>query len=102
MTDLFSYPRAPGFKERSTSRDAARAVAGKAATIRADVLRCFRDVWPAGLTAEEVTDMLELDKDAVRPRCSELVAASQILATTVRRPGRSGVLARVWVARRPS
>jgi hypothetical protein len=108
MIDLFDwtpsprYPTAPGFKERTTSRDAARKAEASAPGLRGDVLRVLRDVWPAGLTPDEAAALLGKPALAVRPRFSELKATGQILATSIKRRNESGLLARVYVARRPT
>ena len=65
------YPSAPGFKERKgTSRDAARKIAPRAATLRDDCLRVLTEVWPAGHTADEVATILGKTVLAIRPRFS--------------------------------
>lgn len=108
MADLFdwadpvpSYPSSPGFKERTTSRDAARKIAARAPTLREQVFATLRNVWPAGLTADEVALRIGRREFSVRPRLSELRALNQIMPTTLRRPNESGVDAIVWVCRRP-
>lgn len=102
MTDLFDYPNSPGFKEGTTSKDAAAKIESKAETVRAAVLQCFLDVWPSGLTVDEVSDLLAIDKGTVRPRCSELVKAGKLKPSDARRPGYSKLSIRVWVATRAS
>ena len=63
MTDLFEwtppegYPNAPGWKEETTSRDAAKAMGIMACRMRDDVLTLYRAAWPAGMTADEVADL---------------------------------------------
>lgn len=96
-----SYPRSPGFKEKTTSRDAARKIAPRAQTLRDQVYATLRNVWPAGLTADEVALRIGRKEFSVRPRLSELRATKEIMATTIRRPNESGVDAIVWVCRRP-
>lgn len=104
--DLFDlpqagYPTTPGFKERTTSRDAARKIAPRAQTIRDQVYATLRNVWPAGLTADEVAVRIGRREFSVRPRLSELRALKEIMPTTLRRPNESGVDAIVWVCKRP-
>lgn len=115
MADLFdwadpvpTYPRSPGFKERTTSRDAARAIAPRAQTIRDQVYATLRNVWPAGLTADEVAVRIGRREFSVRPRLSELRAVGEIMPATwaasgepLRRANESGVDAIVWVCKRP-
>lgn len=113
-SDLFDwtppagYPSAPGFKERTTSKAAARKIAPRAQTIRDQVYATLRNVWPAGLTADEVALRIGRREFSVRPRLSELRAASEIMPATwaadgsaLRRANESGVDAIVWVCRRP-
>lgn len=107
MADLFDwtpvpgYPTQPGFKERTTSRDAARKIAPRAQTLRDQVYATLRNVWPAGLTADEVALRIGRKEFSVRPRLSELRASKDIMPTPLRRPNESGVDAIVWVCRRP-
>ena len=103
MTDLFDwtppskYPESPGFKEGTTSKAAARKIAPRAQTLRDQVWAALRNVWPAGLTADEVALRIGRKEFSVRPRLSELRALKQIQPTTLRRPNESGVDAIVWV-----
>ena len=99
--DLFSYPNRPGWKESTTSRDAAEKVAARAPSLRDQVLQLLVNVWPAGMTADEVASAIGRTEFSVRPRLSELREAGKILPTTMTRPNKSGVQARVWVSRRP-
>lgn len=115
MRDLFdlppaaSYPTSPGFKEKTTSRDAAKRIAPRAQTIRDQVCATLRNVWPAGLTADEVALRIGRKEFSVRPRLSELRAAGEIMPATwaasgepLRRANESGVDAIVWVCRSPT
>lgn len=96
--DLFTYPRAPGFKERTTSRDAARAVTSGAATLREEVFAVIRDAGTGGMTADEVAAVVERTVLSVRPRVSELAQDSRIVPNGARRPNESGLMAKVWRA----
>lgn len=112
MRDLFDvaplYPQSPGFKERTTSKAAARKIAPRARTLRDQVYATLRNVWPAGLTADEVALRIGRKEFSVRPRLSELRAAKDIIPAMreggrepLRRKNESGVDAIVWVCRRP-
>lgn len=113
MRDLFDlpptgYPHAPGFKEQTTSRDAARKISPRAPTLREQVYATLRNVWPAGLTADEVALRIGRREFSVRPRLSELRNVGDIHPATrnsagdpLRRANESGVDAIVWVCRRP-
>lgn len=97
---LFSYPRAPGFKEGTTSRAAALAMTSRASILRN---RAFAEIVRAGatgLTADEVAERLGETVLAVRPRVSELAKAvpPRILPTGERRRNDSGLKAKVWRA----
>lgn len=111
MNDLFGwkptpgYPARPGFKEPTTSRDAAEKVAPVAKTLRDQVLVALRAAWPEGLTADEVAAKLGKREFSIRPRLSELlkVRAIEPRATkgiVERRNNTSGMSAIVWVAKR--
>lgn len=100
--DLFDqrrphYPDRPGFKEATTSRDAAEAVTPSANERRAMVLAEIKKST-GGMTADEVAQRLDLSVLAIRPRVSELKASAKIVATGERRPNASGLKAKVWRA----
>lgn len=95
--DLFSYPRSPGFKERTTSRGAAEAQRGRAATLRQ---RCLAELRAADLTPDETAARLGEGVLSVRPRISELVAAGLAEPTGERRRNASGLSAKVYRAAR--
>ncbi len=107
MSDLFDwtppagYPESPGFKEPTTSRDAARKIAPRAQSLRDQVLIILAAAWPGGMTADEVARKAGKREFSIRPRLSELRAKGEILPTTTRRPNESGVDAIVWVSRKP-
>jgi hypothetical protein len=94
MTDLFSYPHAPGFKERNgTSEEAARVMRGSAEILR---VRVFAAVQRADGTADEIADRLGESVLSVRPRISELARMNLIERTGERRHNASGMSAHVW------
>ena len=97
--DLFSYPLSPGFKERTTSKEAAPMPAD-AALLRARVLACFERAGERGLTADQCGALLRIDKTAVRPRVSELVALKKLEPTERRGKNESGKSARIWRIKR--
>lgn len=90
------YPSAPGWKEPTTSRDAAVAVKGQASKLRTDTLRTIAAAGAYGLTADEVASALDQSVLAIRPRVSELSADNQIEETGQRRKNISGLNAKVW------
>ena len=92
------YGGLPGFKERSTSLEAARAVAGSAENLRAEVLAAIKNAGERGLTADEAAFKLGRSVLSVRPRVSELRKAGKIAATVDRRVNHSRLLAKAWKA----
>jgi hypothetical protein len=104
------YPDAPGWREPTTSRDAAEKIKPVARTLRDQVLEILRAAWPAGLTADEVAAKLGKTEFSIRPRFSELrklgligpvAAAPHPSKKQLTRPNASGVEAIVWVCSRP-
>ena len=81
--DLFTYPRAAGWKEPTTSRDAALRIqtSGRAESLRQ---ACLRELaFPH--TAKEVAEILGEEITSVRPRFSELLQRQLIQETGLRR-----------------
>ena len=95
MTDLFTYPASPGYKDQDTSKDAAESMAGRAPTLRQ---KCFAELLQGQGTADEVADALGVSILAVRPRFTELLALGKIADTGRRRTNKSGRMAKVWYA----
>jgi predicted ArsR family transcriptional regulator len=94
MSELI-YPDAPGFKAAGPSEDAAKVISGKAARLRAMVLKQIAKC-PAGATADEIAHNLGLSILSIRPRVSELNRAGEIRSTDMRRKNESGMTATVW------
>jgi hypothetical protein len=80
----YQYPLRAGFREPTTSRDAADAIE---ASGRAKVLRdkCHEMLLRQGYTAKELALVMDVDLNSVRPRLSELKAASRIRESGQRR-----------------
>jgi DNA-binding Lrp family transcriptional regulator len=90
------YPFTPGYKDADTSKEAAEAIAPKAAHYRRAVMEAFRRAGWGGLTADEAAEALNLDILTVRPRVSELKALDLIEDTGARHENqRSGKRAKV-------
>src|SRR4051812_42095146 len=88
------YPDRAGFKERTTSKDAAESMEPARAKLHADVLT---ELARGPATADEVALALgDLSVLAVRPRLSELRKLGKIAPTKDRRANVSGRMARVW------
>tara|TARA_E500000081_G_C6080604_1_gene327541 strand:+ start:645 stop:962 length:318 start_codon:yes stop_codon:yes gene_type:complete len=100
MTD---YPSSPGYKEDSTSREAAEAMQPCAARMRAAALNYLESFYPRGFTADEIAFHLNLSILSIRPRISELNTLGMIEKTGERRKNESGNSAHVWrVSKRPT
>lgn len=87
------YPSAPGYKIAGTSKDAAHAIAPRANTLRAAVLR---RLLRSPATADECATSLAESVLSIRPRLSELREAAAIEDTGERRKNQSGRPAAVW------
>ena len=103
MLDLFegrpAYPNAPGFKDPTTSLDAARAIEPIAGSLRAAILAAYREERPRGLTADEVACRLGRSILSVRPRVTELYWQGLLERTGERRRNTSGMDAHVMRAK---
>lgn len=96
--DLFEaadrYPRAPGFKARDTSAEAAAEVKPKAPLLRNLCLDLL--IASTGLTADEVAGRAGFSVLSIRPRLTELSALGLIIDSGERRRNASGKRAIVW------
>lgn len=88
------YPYSPGFKEYSTSRDAAAKIAPTLSHRQREVLEALSR-W-GSMTPDEVADHLSRTVLAVRPRLSELKQLGLIEKTGERRANQSGLMAAVY------
>lgn len=87
------YPDVPGFKEGTTSREAALAMNSEAGILRERCMGALRRRGP--LTADEIADELGRSVLAVRPRLSELKRDGRVVDTGDRRMNASGKRAAV-------
>lgn len=96
--DLFDYyPDSPGYKEKGgTSEAAAEAMLPRAETLRGRALARFVEVYPDGLTADQVATRCGVTVLAMRPRITELYKFRLIQKTPETRLNISGSPARVW------
>lgn len=90
-----SYPHAPGYRARDTSREAAAAMKPCTARLRAMVLSAIGNS-AAGLTPDEAADALAISILSARPRVTELFKLGLIVPTGERRKNESGRSATVW------
>lgn len=93
------YPNSPGYKEPTTSKDAARKFQSHAKTLQAEVLTAICAA-PTGLTADEAAANLGQSVLAVRPRVTELREMGKIERSGERRKNASGMSAAVWIKKR--
>lgn len=103
MTTLFDYaaahpapyPHTPGHRRTDTSRAAARAMAPKAGTLQAEVLRVLREHGP--LATFEMPRLIGATYRSLQPRTSELRNLGWIRDTGQRREDpETGKAAIVW------
>ena len=93
--DVGPYPETAGWKEPTTSREAAATV--DAPTLRAAVRACLKQ--HGAMTTDECAAHLGLSVLAIRPRFSELRALEEIADSGERHVNRSGRRAIVWARR---
>ena len=98
---LLHYPESPGYREPTTSKDAADAMKKQAANLRALVFAAIAASGPRGLTADEVAEKLNNSVLGIRPRLTELGPKhfNKIERTGERRKNQSGLKAAVWRTR---
>lgn len=89
------YPLSPGYRELTTSLDAAKAIHNHAQTLKDRILALLGG-YPAGLTPDEAADLLNETVLGCRPRLTELKILGKIVATGERRKNKSGLMAKVW------
>lgn len=96
--DLFdpgrTYPEAPGYKERTTSRDAARKIEPRVGTLKADILALLRQGGSG--TSDEIAEALGKSVLAIRPRVTELYKLGLIERTGAQLANVSGMKAHVF------
>jgi hypothetical protein len=92
------YNGLPGYKEPTTSKDAARAMASKSSVLRDRVLAVLTEAGDRGLTPDEAAVILGEDEKAIRPRFTELGPKHEkrIIETGERRINESGLRAKAW------
>lgn len=93
-----TYPDRAGYRENTTSRDAAKKADGRAGALRSRILELLMR-HPAGLTSDETATMLGETVLSVRPRFSELRQLGHVERTGERRQNASGLNAHVFRAR---
>lgn len=98
--DLFGgYPDAPGWKRTDTSRDAAKAVATKATTLREQVLEILK---LGDATTMQIAHAMRRPFSSIQPRTSELREKGLIFDSGKRGISRDCTkLAIVWTVTEP-
>ena len=94
-----TYPQHPGYREPTTSRDAAALIAKRSDMLRDRALTALRNVGERGLSSDEIASRIGEHINSVRPRITELQYANKIEKTGERRANASGAKAAVWRAR---
>lgn len=95
MDDDDEYPEYPGYKRRGTSKRAADSMAKRAPSLRERSLTAL-ELFPDGLTPDEIAAELGCSVLAIRPRISELGKMGKIVRTGQERRNESGLMADVW------
>lgn len=90
------YPHKPGFKQRDTSKAAAKAVNGRHREVWDRILEKLRQYE---LNVDELASMLDLDAFYLRPRVSELAKQGVIVDSGIRREGDRGKKMICWRVR---
>ena len=95
---LLPYHGIPGYKEKTTSREAAYAVAPKAEALREQIYQAIKNAGPFGATADEAAQAIGSFPLQARPRVTELRAMDRIKPSlNRRRPSSTGRSSIVWV-----
>lgn len=94
--DLFTYPTHAGWKEATTSRDAAIGIeaSGKAASLMERCLKAFHNGFVGN--ADELARHLGEDILSIRPRVTQLHVNGLIEKTGERRTMNGGRAGHVW------
>lgn len=87
------YPQRPGYKEETTSKEAADFMAPAALPLRE---RCLNAIAQRPSTPDEIASTLGETVLAIRPRITELSKMGMIEDTGERRKNASGRRAKVW------
>lgn len=95
MSELLpqDYPKQPGFRESTTSRDAAKAVRPRVSALARRIIDLLHY---SPMTPDEVAAAMDISLLTIRPRFSELSNLGLIEKTGDRRANASGLKAYVW------
>ena len=90
------YPHMPGHRGIPTSIAAAEDLAPAAGRLQRMVLDAIAAAGPLGRSTNEIADQLELDRNSIQPRTSELRSKRLIADSGLRRRNANGKRAIVW------
>ena len=90
------YPLKAGYKEQSTSKEAAAKVDSRAAILRTEAIEVFKRKRSYGATCEEVAEIMNEDITSIRPRITELKLLEYIIDSGDRRLNRFQNNVKVW------
>ena len=95
--DFYQYPLFPGFKEGSTSFEAAESIQPSKGTLQRMVMDYLKQMGHHGATPDECASFYRENILNIRPRFSELKEKDRITKTTRTRQNSNGKNVRVWV-----
>jgi hypothetical protein len=90
------YPDAPGHRGVATSIEAADAMAPKIGRLQRMAIDGIAGQREHGATADELAELLDLDRYSIQPRTSELSRKGLIVDSGLRRRNATGKRAIVW------
>ena len=90
------YPLTAGYKENSTSKEAAKKINSRAANLRTECLDIVKNSCNYGATQEEVAALLSESILSIRPRFTELKLLEYIIDSGNRRKNSFGSNTKVW------
>ena len=102
--DLFDFtpppsnPDLPGHRGVTTSIAAAVDLAPRLGRLQRLAEATIRAAGPAGLTADELANRVELPRWTIQPRTTELRLKGLVVDSGMRRRNCTGKTAKVWVA----
>lgn len=92
------YPHEPGHRGIDTSIEAARSIDMAVSHLQQIALRAIRAAGGRGLTTNELVTVVNVHRDSIQPRTSELRERGLIRDSGARRFNANGKRAIVWVA----
>ena len=90
------YPMNPGYKEHSTSKEAATKIASRSRQLREKTLDTIKRKGSYGATTEEVAEILNESILSIRPRFTELKIMKLIFDSGERRKNNFNSNTKVW------